>query len=146
MLFVSLLRLACLALLCTCVPAAAAPLTAVATAPFAPAGEAEPWVGSALADALALRVHNQPGLGALTLRQPAAALRQVNLEPVALADTGAAVRLGKQLGADFVVTGECATRGQAIAITVRVVDVETEQLIAWQRCCRRRSSSSWVGS
>lgn len=112
---------------------AAASQTTVAVAPFAATDATPPWVGIAIADALSQRIHHQPSLNGLTLRQVNAALRQVRLEPKALADTQAASTLGTQLGADYIVVGDYSTKDERLAASIRVVDTAALKLVAWER-------------
>jgi tetratricopeptide (TPR) repeat protein len=102
----------------------------VAIAPWSTVSSAEyQWIGPAMAAALSLRVHQQPELNALTLRQVNAAMRQDNLRAEDLARDEAAVRLGRQLGADLLLVGSYEARWPDIRVFLRTVDPQAKKIL-----------------
>jgi tetratricopeptide (TPR) repeat protein len=118
-------------LLLMAVPAlAGAERKTVAIAPWSTASAAEyQWLGPAMASALSLRVHQQPELNGVTLRQVNAAMLQDNLKLEDLARDDAAVRLGRQLGADLILVGSYEARWPDIRLSLRTIDPQTKRVL-----------------
>src|SRR5690242_17234208 len=105
----------------------------VAMVPLTSSSGAEyQWIGSALAQALAMRASLQVQLNTITVRQVNAAIRHDNLDPQMLADEASAAKLGKLVGADLLFTGSYEAAWPDITITIKVVDPWKGQVISTQ--------------
>lgn len=103
-------------------------LRVVGVAPFTSTSTSEyQWIGPAIAGALALRIHQQDELGALTLRQINAAMRHDRLRRGDLVDPDKAVQLGRQLGADVLVTGTYEARWPDIDIHLTILSPQQKR-------------------
>jgi tetratricopeptide (TPR) repeat protein len=111
--------------------ALAGPSVAIAP-PVTDSGQEYAWVGQALASALALRIHKQPSLSAITLRQVNAAMRHDGITYEELVDARKAIALGKQLGADIMVTGSYSATWPDISLVLKVFDPQKSKLVSTQ--------------
>ncbi len=103
----------------------------VAVAPFTTgSGPEYGWIGPAMADALALRVHKQPGLSGLSLRQVNSAMRHDGLVAEDLQEDFRAIELGRQLGANVLLTGRYRASWPDIELIVKAYDPQTRKLIS----------------
>lgn len=97
----------------------------VAVAPFTTTSAAEyQWIGPALAQALALRLHRQPELNAISIRQVRAAMRNDALAPDDLLQPEVSKKLARQLGADVLVVGQYVAAWPELELKIRVVDAK----------------------
>lgn len=121
---------AALVALCCCLSmATAATRTSVAVAPFATASADEyHWIGTAMAIALAMRIHQQHELNGLAVRQVKAAMRHDNLDKSAVATTAGATKLGRLLGADLILVGSYEARWPDIEFALQVVAPKEKKL------------------
>ncbi len=121
---------AVLAVLFLALPATGLARSTIALAPLtSTSGPEYQWIGPALAGALALRVHQQPELNVLTLRQVNAAMRHDNMTADSLIELGSAVALGRQLGADLLVTGTYRAAWPDIEFIVKIFDPQKKKLV-----------------
>ncbi len=89
------------------------------------ASEEYQWIGPALANAVTQRLLDAAEVNALTERQIAAAMRQDNIEAATLLEPAVAVRLGKQLGADLLVTGSYTAAWPTIDVILTTHEPKT---------------------
>ncbi|MBN2359890.1 MAG: tetratricopeptide repeat protein [Deltaproteobacteria bacterium] len=110
----------------TPLPAKDAARTTVAVAPFTTSSTEEYWwLGFALADAMEARLARSPTVNTLTVKQWSAVLRDRDLPPVAGAGDIELTRIGKLLGARFVVSASYLARWPDLKVMLRVIDTTT---------------------
>lgn len=121
---------AVLAVLFLALPATGLARTTIGVAPLtSTSGPEYQWIGPALAGALALRIHQQPELNMLTLRQVNAAMRHDGIAGDSLTSLDEAVSLGRQLGADILVAGTFTAAWPDIELIVKIFDPQNKKLL-----------------
>lgn len=114
--------LCCAALLVlTATSAWAAPPSPVVVLPLSVEPGGPEWLGSALADAMWLRLHAQTNVATHSPRQARAAMQQVGLNDALLSRPTAASLLATQLGAAALITGNIRPR-KKLVVSLRRVD------------------------
>ena len=107
--------------------------TTVAVAPFSTTSSQEyQWIGSAIADALSLRIHRQDDINAVTVRQVNAAMRQGNIDVASLGDEKVAFRLGLEVGSDLFVTGTYTAAWPDIDVMLVILDPRQKKVVSTQ--------------
>ena len=90
---------------------AGAARTTIAVAPFTTASSEEYWfIGYALADTIEARLSRENSFNTLTMKQWNAVLRDRDLPPGAIGSDADKLRVGKLLGARYLVTGSYQAR------------------------------------
>lgn len=114
------------ALLATAV--AAAPTLAVA--PFATAEPALEPVGRGFADTLITDLAGVSEVQVVERAKLKLALDELKLWRTPLVDPATVAKVGQRLAADYLLTGELSLKGDALAVTARVVAVKTSRVLA----------------
>jgi len=97
--------------------------TTIAVAPFSTASSEEYWfIGYALADTIESRLARENTFNTLTLKQWNAVLRDRDLPPGAIGSDADKLRVGKLLGARYLVTGSYQARWPEVTVLMRVFD------------------------
>lgn len=98
----------------------------VAVAPYTTSSTDEYWwLGFALTDAMEARLAQSPSLNTLTVKQWAAVMRERDLPTEAGAGNADLTRVGKLLGARYVVSASYQARWPDLKVMLRVIDTST---------------------
>ena len=87
------------------------------------------WLGTGIAETLAVGLSGLPGSSAVSRERIGEVLRKLGV-PAESDDPTIAVRLGRELGARSVVSGGYQVLGDSVRVTTRVIDVESGRAIA----------------
>jgi len=94
----------------------------------APSGEGVTAVGEALNALLVSRLSEVPGVKIVERERLQEALSEIRLAQEGVIDDATAKRLGRVLGADYMLSGEVKALGREVLVSVRLTDLETSQL------------------
>jgi tetratricopeptide (TPR) repeat protein len=86
------------------------------------------WIGTGLAETVSAGLAEVPGLAVVSRERILEVLREMGLPPEA-DDQALAVRVGREVGADGVVSGAVQALGDRIRVTVRVTDAATGRVV-----------------
>ena len=103
------------------------PVITVAVAPFANISKdtQTDWLGYGFAETLATKLCMVPGIQYVERSELSKALKELKLQDTALVDPATASKLGKIVGAEYVIVGSFQKIGDALKVDARVVNVET---------------------
>jgi tetratricopeptide (TPR) repeat protein len=87
------------------------------------------WLGTGIAETLAVGLSGLPGSSAVSRERIGEVLRKLRV-PAESDDPAVAVRLGRELGARSVISGGYQVLGDGVRVTTRVIDVESGRTIA----------------
>lgn len=100
------------------------------------AGNSGP-VGKAVSSMLITELFQRPGLRVIERAQLQELLREQKLSLAGYVDSETAVRIGRLMGAQYVVAGAVAAAGSQMRLDFRVVDVETGGVLEAQKLTGR---------
>ena len=88
------------------------------------------WIGEGATETLTTKLAGVPGLVVVERSQIKKMLEEQTFQQIGVTDPTNAVKLGKVLGAERIVIGTYAGQGESVLFNVRVVDVETAQILS----------------
>jgi tetratricopeptide (TPR) repeat protein len=83
------------------------------------------WLGYGFAESLSTKLANVSGIQLVERTRLSDALKELNLQDTAIVDSATAGKIGKIIGARFVIVGSFQKAGDAIKADARRVEVET---------------------
>lgn len=93
-----------------------------------PSGEGVAAVGEAVNALLMSRLSGVPGVKIVERERLQQALSEIRLAQEGVIDDATAKRLGRVLGADYMLSGEVKALGRKVLVSVRLMDLESSQL------------------
>lgn len=93
-----------------------------------PSGEGVAAVGEAVNALLMSRLSGVPGVKIVERERLQQALSEIRLAQEGVIDDATAKRLGRVLGADYMLNGEVKALGRKVLVSVRLMDLESSQL------------------
>ncbi len=109
-------------------PPAAVPSVAVLSFVNITGSGEDDWLGTGIAETVTADLKALPGLAVLGRERVGEALRKLGVDP-ALAGEELAVRVGRETGAAFVLSGGFQRAGDAVRITARLTEVGTGTIV-----------------